>query len=311
MKMNKHTKQASVHALGQVHPAVDPITSLTSLPVPVRDASDSDAPKTSEEGFARQFFRVWTRRLMLFCGVCAVCLSAAVPALSTMKVEEITLDGHAHYEAETLLAGTGLSVGDELLAWSPREIEQSLLATYPYLETARVTRGVSGRVHVHVTERTPQWALYVSEESLAWVDASMQVLELAPTRGELCLVKCELFCADQNGQAADESISPGTAYRGNVWAIEKLSDIHEALLSLGYDTPPDSIDMSDRYAVTLYLADGTTVALHECRAPAEQVRAALGGLQAYRQQYGESGPMLVEVDDFSRVSLRPLPQNGQ
>jgi hypothetical protein len=69
--------------------------------------------------------------------------------------------------------------------------------------------------------------------------------------------------------------------------------------------------MSNRYAIILHLSDGTTIALHECTMPTEQLRAALGALQAYRQQYGEPGPMAVDVDDFSRVSLRPMPPNGQ
>jgi cell division septal protein FtsQ len=267
----------------------------------------------SGEGFARQFFRAWTRRLMLLCGVCAVCLCAAVPLLSSVRVSEVTVSGQAHYEEQALLDGTHISVGDELLSLRPREIEQALLDTHPYLASVHLTRSFSGRVHISVTERTPLWALCLSDDSLALVDESMQVLEILPSHQVqgLCLVKWELFPSDEASEDGQTDIVPGRGYRGNPAAIAKLKDIHAALLSLGYEEVPALVDMSNRYAIILHLSDGTTIALHECTMPTEQLRAALGALQAYRQQYGEPGPMAVDVDDFSRVSLRPMPPNGQ
>jgi cell division septal protein FtsQ len=307
----KTTKSAK--ASEQVMSPVDPITSLMALIPSQTEQAGGDVPMPSGEGFARQFFRAWTRRLMLFCGLLAVALSLAVPLLSLLRVSEVTLEGQGHYGEDVLLATADIVVGDELLAFRPDDIEQDLLATHPYLATARVTRALSGRVHISVTERTPLWALYLSEESVALLDQSMQVLELTSSGGGLCLVKWELFCSEeQSGQEQNKpEIRPGTAYRGNPAAIAKLGDIHAALQSLGYDDSPALVDMSDRYAVTLCLSDGTTIALHECLMPAEQFRAALGALQAYRQQYGDQGPMSVDVDDFSRVSLRPIPKSGQ
>lgn len=297
----------------------DPVTSLTALTPPLRDpSSGGDAPMPSDEGYARQFFRVWTRRLMLLCALGAVLLSAAVPLLSLLRVSEITLEGEQHYLSDTLLATAAVSVGDELLALSPSEIEQTLLKSHPYLATAKVSRSLSGRVHIHVTERKARWALYLSEEGVALLDESMQVLELTLSEGDLCLVKWELFVSSdedtkeqENSEQKEQIVTPGMPYRGNPEAIEKLAAIYGAMQSLGFDEVPELVDMSDRFAVTLHLTDGTAIALHECHAPTEQIRAALGALQAYRQQYGESGPMLVDVDDFSRVSLRPIPKSGQ
>ena len=296
----------------QTAPPLNPATSLAALPPPARDPS-GEAPMPSGEGFARQFFRAWTKRLMLTCGILAIALSAAVPLLSLVQVKEISLEGQAYYSEQTLLTTAAVSVGDELLSLSPAAIEKTLLNTHPYLETARVTRSLSGRLHIRVTERTPQWALYLSDTSVALVDETMQVLELTSDQSELCLVKWELFSGAQEGEVQQEEphIVPGTPYRGNPEAIAKLGSIHAALLSLGYEEPPSMVDMSDRFYVTVHLSDGTLVALHECRSPNEQIRAALGALQAYRQQYGEGGAMLVDVDDFSRVSLRPLPSDSQ
>ena len=140
-----------------------------------RRTIDVQAPLPSDESFARQFLRVWTRRLMLLCAVGAICFAAAVPLLSLIKVKQIDVSGYARYDAETLTDGTGVAVGDELLSCSPGAIQTALLQGYPYLATVSVDRTLSGKISIVVTERTPRWALAMSKDQVALLDATMRV----------------------------------------------------------------------------------------------------------------------------------------
>ena len=284
---------------------IDPITRLTALSSPTGERPEGEIPMPSGEGFARQFFRAWTRRLMLLCAIVAIGLSVSVPLLSQLRVSSIEIDGQSYYSAETLTEALHITVGEELLAIPLEDTEQALLTAHPYLKTARLERTLSGRIRLEVTERTPAWALYLSEDRVALVDDSMWVLEITtPDRAtDLCLVKWQLFTASDT-QAG--SLEVGRAYAGNPAAITKLNALAEAVDGLRLSEGPTLVDMTDPYAIRLQLSDGSTIALHEANKPHEQLRAALGALQAYRAQHQNQTPMLVDVDDFSRVTLRPL-----
>ena len=293
---------------------IHPASELVALvPVSAHDQGRQavkDAPLPSDERFIRQFLRVWTRRLMLLCAVLAIGLWAAVPLLSMVRIKQISFSGQAHYDAQTLMEGMGVAVGDELLACSPGAIQAALLEGYPYLETVSVDRTLLGSVNISVTERVPRWALVISQERVALVDASMRVLEIRPTDeldGTLCAVAFELFPpTDEQEEPEAKEITPGKTYDGNQAAINKLSAIAQAMQETELAALAARLDMSDPYAVTLTLTDGTILMLHECLKPTEQLRAAQSALQAYRVQNGGEGALRVDVDDFSRVTIRPM-----
>ena len=279
-----------------------------------RRTIDVQAPLPSDESFARQFLRVWTRRLMLLCAVGAICFAAAVPLLSLIKVKQIDVSGYARYDAKTLTDGTGIAVGDELLSCSPGAIQTALLEGYPYLATVSVDRTLSGKISIVVTERTPRWALAMSKDQVALLDATMRVLEICPKSaldGALCLVELELFPQSEEieGEGQEDEppkeITVGQTYDGNKAAIAKLNAIAEAMQGVALFDDVVYVDMSDPYAVTITLSDGTMLMLHECLKPAEQLRAVKSAMDAYRAQSGEIGPLCVDVDDFSRVNIRP------
>jgi hypothetical protein len=254
---------------------------------------------------------------MLVCALLAVCTAAAVPLLSRLTIKQITLGGHAHYDAQMLIDSTGLSEGNELLSFSCDEVQSKLLQTYPYLAEVNVQRSLAGRISITVTERTPRWALYVAEDSFALLDEQMRVLELTDHNGaaSLCTIKFELFSkayenVDTNKDEIDGDearvLEPGKIYKGNRLAITRLSALSAAWQAVDCQEQLTLIDMSNPYAVAISFADGTVFALHECAEAERQLRAALGALEAYRVQSGDNGPVWVDVDDFSRVSLRPM-----
>ncbi|MBR2621856.1 MAG: FtsQ-type POTRA domain-containing protein [Clostridia bacterium] len=270
------------------------------------------APIPSDERFVRQFLRVWTRRLMVLCALGAICLAAAVPLLSLLKVKQISISGQVYYDVQTILEGAGVGVGDELLSCSPGEIRTSLLQKYPYLSTVSVDRTVFGVINISITERTPVWALVLSEDGVALLDASMRVLEIRP-KSELdetvCEIECELFLQSDNTEqdnAQPQEIRVGQTYDGNAVAIAKLSALAQAMQTTVFAHPATRIDMSDPYDVKMILKDGTVLMLHECLKPAEQLKEAQFAMQAYYAQSGVTGPLRVEVDDSIRTNIRPL-----
>ena len=279
-----------------------------------RRTIDVQAPLPSDESFVRQFLRVWTRRLMLLCAVGAICLAAAVPLLSMVKVKQIDVSGYAHYDAKTIADGTGVAVGDELLSCSPGAIQAALLQGYPYLATVSVDRALSGKISIVVTERTPHWVLSLSEDQVALLDDTMWVLEICPDSAlgdALCVVEFELFPPTEESEGEEQEDEPpkevtvGQTYDGNKPAIAKLNAIAEAMRGVALFDGVEHIDMSDPYAVNVTLSDGTVLLLHEALKPEEQLRAAQSAMEAYRAQSGDIGSLRVDVDDFSRVNIRP------
>ncbi|MBE6620808.1 MAG: FtsQ-type POTRA domain-containing protein [Ruminococcaceae bacterium] len=272
--------------------------------------AQSDAPWTSEQGFLRQLGRVWIRRAMLLCAVCAIALAAAVPLLLLLRVQGVYAVGASHYDEQAILDMAGIAVGDELLSTAPDETEQRLLRNMPYLATVSVERTLRGQVTIVVTERTPLFALEMGDGQVALLDEHMRVLELGQRDVigmSLCQVAFELFPRDD-----EQTMTPGDTYRGNPTAVGKVSAILEAALSLCPETPPVRLDMNDPYNVQLTLSDGTVIALHECTSPQRQLRTAMDAIETYRDFHGHVDETLrVDVDDFFRVSLRPLPPAGQ
>ena len=275
-----------------------------------RKAPPSDAPVPSEEGFLRQLGRVWIRRARLLCAVLAVALAAAVPLLSLLRVREVAVVGATYYDTADLLAIADVSLGDELLITAPDEIEARMLASLPYLASARVERDLSGRVIITVTERTPYVALDIGKGNVALLDEQMKILEIVPAGAQdaaLCRVAFALF----TGGKAEELI-PGDVYGGNPTAIEKVKALLAACRTICSDTTPVLVDMSDPYSTMLTLSDGTVVALHECKDPERQLRVATEAIRTYRDFHGYlEGAVRVDVDDFFRVSLRPIGQDDR
>lgn len=302
--MNDRDPKASFRMAAQHAPT------LPVLRPESRKTPPSDAPVPSEEGFLRQLGRVWIRRAMLLCAVLAIAAAAAVPLLSLLQVREVTIVGAAHYDTADLLAIADISVGDELLITDPEEIETRMLAGMPYLFSVQVERGLNGRVIITVSERTPYVALDIGKEKVALLDEQMKVLVIVPAGEQdaaLCRVTFTLFA---DGSAKD--LIPGDTYGGNPTAIEKVKALLAACRTVCPDTNPVSVDMSDPYSTTLTLSDGTIVALHECKDPERQLRVATEAIQTYRNFHGYlEGAFRVDVDDFFRVSLRPIGYQDQ
>jgi hypothetical protein len=285
------------------------------LPVPHLDpqrCTVSDVPMPSEQGFLRQLGRVWIRRAMLLCAVCAIALAVTVPLLSLLRVQGIYAVGASYYDEQAILDMAGIAVGDELLSTAADEIEQRLLQNMPYLATVSVERTLRGHVTIVVTERTPYLVLEMEQGQAALLDENMRILEIGQAdtmNTSLCQVRLELF---SQGTEQEQQMTPGSTYQGNPKAIGKVTEILEAALFLCAETPLVCMDMRDPYDVMLTLSDGTVIALHECTSPQRQLRTAMDAIRTYRDFHGHvDGALRVDVDDFFRVSLRPLASASQ
>lgn len=272
--------------------------------------TDADAPMPSDQGFLRQLGRVWIRRAMLLCAIVAIATALSVPLLSLLRVQGVYAVGASHYDEQDILDMAEIAVGDELLLTTPQEIEQRLLQNMPYLATVSVERTLRGQVTILVTERAPYLVLEMGEGQAALLDEHMKILEIGQADAldtTLCQVAFDLFPQDN-----EQPMTPGSTYQGNPGAIGKVTEVLDAARSLCPDAPPARLDMSDPYNVALTLSDGTVIAMHECTAPERQLRTAMGAIRTYRDFHGHvDGVLRVDVDDFFRVSLRPLASGNQ
>ncbi len=291
----------------------DDLPRPVELPVPRPDTNrdaKTNAPMPSEQGFLRQLGRVWIRRAMLLCAMLAIATAVSVPLLSLLRVQGVYAVGASHYDEQSILDMAGIAVGDELLSTTPQEIEQRLLQHMPYLATVRVERTLRGQVTILVTERVPYLVLEMGQGQAALLDKHMRILDIGRTDTmdqSLCQAVFALF-----PQGTEQPMTPGSTYQGNPKAIGKVIEILDTALSLSPDAPPTRLDMSDPYDVMLTLADGTVIAMHECTAPKRQLRTAMDAIRTYRDFHSYvDGALRADVDDFFRVTLRPLAPGSQ
>lgn len=265
-------------------------------------------PIPSGEAFARRYLRVWTKRLMIVCVLLIVLCVAAVPLLSRLQVKHVVVEGCTHYDAPYLMEQSGVRIGDELLLCSPGDVQARLLAHCPYLLSAQVERKLSGEVYIRVTERRARFVLILSETEIALLDETMRVLDIRSAENgdaALCTVRMDLT-SHSDGQAVIE----GKTFEATPTAQSKLTALLDALTKCP-QLLIRALDMTDLYAVTVTMEDGTVFALHDCAAPERQLRTAMAALEAYRQKSGDTVPVWVDVDSIGGVFVGALPQNGE
>lgn len=129
---------------------------------------------------ARWLGRRRLRRLLAVIGVAAVALVGVLLIDSALlDIDEVTVSGSPHADADALLAGGGIERGDALITLDLGALERRLEAM-PWVDTASVERSLPGSLSISITERVPT-AMIHAGESAALVDGSGRVLAIGTT----------------------------------------------------------------------------------------------------------------------------------
>lgn len=103
-------------------------------------------PKKKRRGRFRLFYQ-----LLSLVAVAAAMVTACVVFFRVNKVE---VQGNAHYDAQTIIAASGIEMGDNLVTmWEP-DINQQICQQLPYVQRVVLQRTLPDKVTLMVVERT-------------------------------------------------------------------------------------------------------------------------------------------------------------
>lgn len=85
----------------------------------------------------------------------AILLTAALLLLGNLwKVSSVKVEGTVQYEAEIIAEASEITVGDSMMSFDKRGLEEKLQKYYPLIRSLRVHRRLNGEVILRVTEET-------------------------------------------------------------------------------------------------------------------------------------------------------------
>lgn len=140
------------------------------------------------------------RRLGWVVAVAIVALIAVVVVDSALlDIDEVTVSGSEHANADQLLTGAGIERGDALVTLDLGTVERRLEAM-PWVDAAAVERSLPGSLSISITERVPT-TMIIAGSSAALVDGSGRVLAI----GETTVMTSE-FAATATGGASPVAV---------------------------------------------------------------------------------------------------------
>lgn len=277
---------------------------------------DKDELRPSQSRMSRRLRMGLTKMAILCCFVLALVCALSVPLLSSFKVRHINVEGAVRYAAEDIVSLCGVNVGDELLAHDVDGIAARVKSAYPYLRGVSVRRELGGFVIV-LAESQPRWGLLLSDGRIALIDGDGYIGEVCDQSlvpEGVCLLRMELPALPpetEDGEPQVQTPTPGKYIQGSSRVLMLHAKLSEALDEITLHAAPAALDLSDIYAVTLTLEDGTQISLHECSDALRQLEHAKAALDSYfltHPAIGDAHTLVVDVDDYMRVSIRRVPK---
>ena len=307
--------------------SADPVTALLPCDLPrsrTRRERRVDAAKTDEVlpsglRFSHHLRRRIVGRAMLLCFTVSLLCVLAVIVLSSVRVRSVSVSGGRFYTETDIGRLSGVRVGDELLVHHENDIEARLLESCPYLKDVSVKRSSDG-FSIRLTECVPCYAVLLEDGRVALMDETRYVAAVVRVDEQpdtLCTVTLPLPTVESPGEEGEERVQiaqipvEGQYIQGSNAELLLLDSIGQALGEVELGCEVAWIDLSNRYAVTLTLSDGTVIGLHSAQQPSRQLRSVAASLNIYFSTHPAlSGTerLAVDVDDSSRVSIRIVPK---
>ena len=157
----------------------------------------------------------------------------------------------------------------------------------------------------------------LADERVALIDGDGyigEVCDQSQIPEGVCLLRMELpllLPETEDGEPQSQIPSPGNYIQGSSRALTLHAKLAAALDEMSLHALPAELDLTDIYAVTLTLADGTQLNLHECSDAVRQLEHAKAALDSYFMTHPATDgayTLTVDVDDFLRVSIRRVPK---
>ena len=191
--------------------------------------------------------------------IAAAALLALLPAVfavaSQFKVTGAEAEGDTAYSAEELLAASGLSEGDSTLTLCRKKAAESVVKNLPNVKSCTVRVEYPGTVIFEIEEHLPVAAVEADDGRKYVVNSGLLVMKRAEDESD-----CENLIT-----VTPPAVSECLVGRDISFADEmdgrSITDTLRGIADSGIDAKGAKLDASDRYRMSLTLADGTVILL--------------------------------------------------
>ncbi len=97
------------------------------------------------------------------------------------RTEHVTVSGADHYAAEDIIAGSGITVGENIYATSRAEVKATLTHRFPYVAGVVLTRYLPDTVALRIVEEQPSYFAEIYGEYFV-LSSQLRVLERSDSR---------------------------------------------------------------------------------------------------------------------------------
>ncbi len=118
------------------------------------------------------------RRIIIGVVLSVILLAVGIALCLTVffKISAVEVTGDEVYNADQVVEASGITLGENLFLLPANDIETQIETTLPYVETAEISRSLSGTVTVHITAAKAAAAID-NGDSYTLLSASGKVLE--------------------------------------------------------------------------------------------------------------------------------------
>lgn len=210
---------------------------------PARSDTRSRAPARQQ---ARRRERRTGKRTLHYLLLLLFLLGAgAVLSLTVFfKIQEIQVMGVDRYEPDDIIAVSGIQKEDNLLRIPAAQVEEDILAAFPYIESVKVARRFPPRVELQVIQCIP-YAAALDGDTLALITREGKLLETGGL-GELYLPpEIPVIQGLELAGFAPGTLLGGEEHPDNQERLRMLEYLFNAAEQIGFG-PITNVDVSDR-----------------------------------------------------------------
>lgn len=106
---------------------------------------------------------------------------------SFLEVKDFELSGVTQYEKSMIASASGIKLGDKIYSLDLGKAEQNILDQFPYIQTVKIERRLSGKIIFRVEERRAVWYMQDTAGDYYAIDAGLLVIEETPKNDKFVL----------------------------------------------------------------------------------------------------------------------------
>lgn len=210
-------------------------------------------------------------------------------------IKDISASGNVTNTSEELVLASGVEAGDHLFSFSSREVGELMMLRCPEISCVDVERTPPGTIVFNVTEEEPRFfADFYGEYRL--LSESLRVLDSVTeedARGQGC-IKIRL----PDVKSATAGLTPEFS---SVRNDKYIFDVCGALAASSLSEKTTSLDVSDKFDITLGVEGKYLIKLGECESIDTKLKIAAAVLED--EMFEGETKATVDVTDLSETSV--------